>query len=352
MSVVIGVAAIVAMFLILVVPHEFGHFVLAKAFGIKVHEFSLGIGGKLASMTRGGTMYAVRALPVAGYVRLSGMEPGDFADPDGFHHKAPAKRLLVLLGGALANFVVAALLVTGVTASQINSDPGFIAQVVAGSPAAHAGLVPGDRIRSVNGSPLQTSHDLLQTEQAHPGQPLQLAVHRADGSTFETTLKPRYNSQDSRYEIGVQALRVVTPLDAVKTGVTFPVYAVGFIVSGLGQVVTGRVPGGLLGPEGATGAIGMGALTYQAANQGLLTYLTLVALLSVALGVTNLLPLPALDGGRILVVLLEVVRRKPFDREREMAVQRYGLAAMLALMVLIAVFDVQRLVTGQFPGLR
>jgi regulator of sigma E protease len=123
-------------------------------------------------------------------------------------------------------------------------------------------------------------------------------------------------------------------------------------VSGIAQLVTGAIPGGFFGPDGATGAICIGALTYQAANQGLLDYLGLIALMSVALGITNILPIPALDGGRMVVVLLEKVRGRPFNRDRELAVQRAGLVALLALMVVIAFFDVQRIATGQFPGIR
>jgi regulator of sigma E protease len=110
------------------------------------------------------------------------------------------------------------------------------------------------------------------------------------------------------------------------------------------------VPGGFLGPSGVSGPIGFSYLAYHAASEGVVNYLVIAALLSMALGLTNLLPLPALDGGRIVVVLLEKLRGRPFDREREMAVQRAGLLALIALMALIAFLDVQRIAGGQFPG--
>jgi regulator of sigma E protease len=121
-------------------------------------------------------------------------------------------------------------------------------------------------------------------------------------------------------------------------------------VQGLGSLVTGQVKGGLLGPSGLTGPIGIAAITADAVNQGPPTYIWLVALLSVALGVTNLLPLLALDGGRIVVVLVEWVRRRPFDRNSELNFQRWGLAALLALAAVISFLDIQRIATGQFPG--
>lgn len=352
MSLLIGVAAILAMFVVLAVPHEFGHFGLAKAFRIKVHEYSLGIGGRVAGFTRGGTLYAVRAIPIAAYVRLAGMEPGEYDDPDGFHQRPAWKRIVVLLAGPAANLLVAGALMTAVLVSQVNLDPGLIQQVGVGSPAQSAGLRPNDSIRAVNGQRLTGPGDLVRIENGQPGRPLQLTVRRHSGTSFTTEVTPAYNAQAKRWMIGIQAAGVLTATDALVGGVTFPVRAVGIIFGGLGQVVTGQIPGGLFGPDGATGAIGMGALTVEAANQGLVTYASLVALLSVALAVTNLLPIPALDGGRILVVLIEAARRRPFDRDRELQVQRAGLIAIVALMAVIAFFDVQRLATGQFPTFR
>ncbi|TMD08864.1 MAG: RIP metalloprotease RseP, partial [Chloroflexi bacterium] len=124
------------------------------------------------------------------------------------------------------------------------------------------------------------------------------------------------------------------------------------IFSGIVMLATGQIPGGILGGQGLTGAIGIGYMTINAAQQGPLVWLTVVAILSVALGFANLLPLPALDGGRIMVVLLEALRGRPFDREKEMQVQRYGLVALLALVAFIAYFDIQRILNHQFPGLK
>jgi regulator of sigma E protease len=161
-----------------------------------------------------------------------------------------------------------------------------------------------------------------------------------------------YDKNAKRPIIGVRPAAVITPAQAIQGGLTFPFVATAGIAQGVYQVVSGQVPGGLLGPSGVSGAIGFSYIAYLAAAQGLLDYLLIAALLSVALGLTNLLPLPALDGGRMVVVLLEKLRGRPFDRDREMAVQRYGLVALLALMVLIAFFDVQRIASGQFLGTR
>lgn len=348
----IGAVAIVAMFIVLVAPHEAGHMVMARLFGVRVYEYSIGMGTRIWSFTRDKTLYALRAIPLGGYCRLAGMEEGDFDAPDGFHRRPAPQRFAILGAGPLVNFLVAAVLITAVYLTQVNSDPGKVSAVFQGSPAAAQGIKPGDHIDTVNGQPIRYSSQIRQVEQASPGRPVTLGMVRPDGSRFTATVTPHYDSQNHAYLIGVQPAPVITPLDAIWGGVRFPVVATGAMVGGIAALITGQIPGGAFGPEGVTGAVGIGALTYQQANQGFFNWLQLAALLSMALGLANLLPLPALDGGRMVVVLMEALRGRPFDREREMAIQRAGLMALLALMVLIAFLDVQRIATGQFPGLK
>src|SRR5712691_1425034 len=293
------------MFLILIAPHEGGHFLLAKLCGVRVIEFSVGAGTRLWSTTRNGTLYAIRLIPIIGYVRMGGMEAGDFEEPNGFHSRAPWQRIAILLAGPVANFLVAIVLITGFGLSQLNSDPG--------------------KAVTITGT-------------------------HADGTPFTVVVTPVW--QNGAWRIGVLIARVTTPLTALQDGVTFPFQATQVIVQGLAAVVTGQVPGGLFGKEGLTGPIGIAAITSDAVNQGPATYLWLVALLSVALGVTNLLPLLALDGGRIVVVIIEWLRRRPFDRTMELNFQRWGLVALLALAAVISFLDIQRIMTGQFPGVR
>ncbi len=330
-------------------PHEAGHFVIAKLFKVRVIEFSIGAGTRLVSFTRGGTLYAIRLLPILGYVRMGGMEADDFEAPNGFHSKAPAKRIAILAAGPAANFLVAALLVTGYGLTQLNTDPGKILSVVAGSPAAQAGFQPGDSVRTVNGKPVRVPGMILQEEQANPGAPLLLTGVHANGQPFRYTVTPQCTAGTCQIGIGV-ARRLVTVGTAISDGATFPFVAIGGIAQGLSALVSGQIKGGLLGPEGLTGPIGIATVTEQAANRGPSDYILLVALLSVALGFTNLLPVPALDGGRIVVVVIEWVRRRPFDRNSELNFQRWGLVALIALAALISFLDIQRIATGQFLG--
>jgi regulator of sigma E protease len=344
---VIGIAG---MFLLLIGPHEAGHFLFAKLFKVRVIEFSIGAGTKLWSTTRGGTLYAIRLLPILGYVRMGGMEAGDFGDPNGFHSKSAWQRIIILAGGPAANFLVAMLLITAVGLTQVNTDAGKVFNVVPGSPAAAAGLQPGDSIRTVNGKPYTNPGLIQQEETAAPGSPLVLAGVHSNGQPYTVQVTPIC---DPNCHVGVGVPRkLMSYQTAVATGVTFPFVATGEIVQGLWSLISGQVPGGLFGAKGLTGPIGIAAVTDQAVSQGPLTYIFLVSLLSVALGFTNLLPLLALDGGRIVVVIIEWLRRRPFDRTAEMNFQRWGLVALIALAAVISFLDIQRLATGQFLGIK
>jgi regulator of sigma E protease len=351
---VLGVAG---MFLILIAPHEAGHFLAAKLFKVRVIEFSIGAGLRLWSTTRNGTLYALRLFPILGYVRMGGMEGGDFEEPNGFHSKPPLQRIAILAAGPIANFLVAILLITGFGLSQLNSDPGKVIAVIptwnvngqtVQTPAAGAGLKAGDRITAIDGKRITAPEDIQRAEVAGGGQAVTISGVHADGSPFTVQLTPTCSGGSCQMGVGIA--RINTPVTAIQEGVSFPFQATQVIVGGLAALVTGQIKGGLLGPDGLTGPIGIAATTIDAVNQGPPTYVWLVALLSVALGVTNLLPLLALDGGRIVVVVVEWLRRRPFDRNMELNFQRWGLVALLALAAVISFLDIQRIASGQFPG--
>src|SRR5438093_11084669 len=340
---VIGVLAITATFLLLVGPHEGGHFLLAKLFKVRVIEYSIFLGNKLWSTVRGGTVYSLRTIPLGGYVRLGGMEPGDYEDPQGFHRKAAYKRVLILLAGPAANFLVAALIMVGISLSQVNDDPGKIVAVTVPSPAYAAGLRPSDSIRQVDGEPITRPDDIRRLESAHPERPLEFTIRHPDGRLATVSIRPQYDSTYKAYLIGIQTAPVITPLQAVWAGARWPFELAGYIGVGLYQLATGQIPGGFFGASGLTGPIGIGYVTVESAIAGPLAWLGIVATLSVALGLANLLPIPSLDGARMVVVLLEKVLGHPFNREREMQVQRARLFALFLLVPVISFLDAQRL---------
>jgi len=288
LNTVLYVVAVAGMFLLLIAPHEAGHFAFAKLFKVRVIEFSIGAGTKLWSTARNGTLYAIRAFPILGYVRMGGMEAGDFAEPNGFHRKSAMQRILILIGGPLANFLVAMIVVAGFNMTQLNSDPGKVVAVIKDSPAAAAGFQVGDRLLTVNGHKITAPDQIRKEEAATPGAPVVIGGVHSDGKTFESTVTPI--CKDSVCQVGFKIHGILTPQMALLDGVVFPVAAVTNIVEGLSQLVTGQIPGGLFGSQGLTGPIGIADVTYQSVNQGFENYLFLVALLSVALGFTNLLP--------------------------------------------------------------
>ncbi len=359
-QVLVGALGIVLMFLLLVAPHEGGHFAVAKLAGVRVIEFSVGMGNRLFSRVAGGTLYAIRAIPIGGYVRLSGMEPGDYADPKGFHNRPAYQRLLILAAGPAVNFIVAGALMTGVYAVYANPYPVLIAQVLPNSPAQQAGLHPGDRIVTVNGTRIQQQDELDRIEQSNRDSPLRLRVENSGGAR-EVTVTPRLDPSGTRYLMGIvrqpqpttpSGMVIRSPLDGVIGGIEFPYQAAVGIAGGIAQLISGQIPGGVFGPQGATGPIGIAAITYESTQGGVADWVTVAAALSVALGLANLLPLPALDGGRMVVVIIEKIRGRAFNRERELQVQRAGLVALLVLVAFIAYFDIQRLVNHEFPGMR
>jgi regulator of sigma E protease len=349
MSGLLVVVGIAGMFLLLIAPHEGGHFLFAKLFKVRVIEFSIGAGTRLWSMTRGGTLYAIRAVPILGYVRMGGMEAGDLGDPQGFHTKPAWQRLLILAGGPAANFLVAMIVIAGLDMTMLNSDPGKVVRVVPGSTAERSGVVAGDRITTVDGHPMAEGY-VRQVEDANRGFPVSIGGYHADGRPFSYVILP-VCAPGQPCVMGITTARVITVGYALKDGATFPYVAVSNIVQGLGQLISGAIPGGILGPNGVTGPIGIADVTAQSVSLGPQTYLFFVALLSVALGFTNLLPFLALDGGRMVVVIIEALRRRPFDRAMELNFQRAGLAALLAVAAVISFLDIERIATGQFPGL-
>ncbi|HKV87919.1 MAG TPA: M50 family metallopeptidase [Candidatus Dormibacteraeota bacterium] len=340
----IGIAG---MFLLLIGPHEGGHFLFAKLFRVRVIEFSIGAGTRLWSTVRHGTLYAIRLIPIIGYVRMGGMEAGDFEAPNGFHTKAAWQRIVILAAGPAANFLVAMIMYTAVDLTQLNNDPGKVIGVLPGSVAARTGFVPGDRLLTVDGRAVTQGY-IQQVENSNPGVPLIIRGVHANGRPFSYVVAPV--CQQGQCRIGLGVARIVTPWTAVSEGAAFPYTAITGIVQGLGQLISGAVPGGFLGPNGLTGPVGIADVTVGAVNQGPATYFAVVAFLSVALGFTNLVPFLALDGGRIVVVVLEALRRRPFDRTAELNVQRWGIAALFGAAAVITFLDIQRIATGTFPG--
>lgn len=346
MTPVTSLLAIVLVFGGLIFIHEFGHFLAAKRAGVLVNEFALGFGPRLAAFRRGDTVYALRLLPLGGFVRLAGMYPprdaGEVPPPGrGFNDKTVGQRMGIAAAGPLMNVVLAAVLLTLVLAAVgVPMPVPTVDAVEPGRPAAEAGLRPGDAIVAVDGRPVREWLQVQQAIAASPGRPLALTLRR-DGRELELTVVP--DEVEGRGFLGIRPearVRRLPPLAAVVGGVRWTGDIVTMTVQGLAAAVRGAGGADILGP------VGIGQQIGEASRHGLRTLLILAAVLSVNLGLLNLLPFPALDGSRLAFLFLEAVRGRPVDPERENWIHAVGFALLMLLLLVVTYRDLLRLQQG------
>ena len=374
MDVLGTVAAFIAILVVLVLVHELGHFIVAKRSGITVEEFGIGFPPRITSVTWRGTRYSLNWIPLGGFVKMLG-EDGDVevrrlresglsqdevrdAMAGAFNRRPVWIRLAVLLAGVAMNFVLAAaLFAVAFSMPELHGEgPLTVTEIQAASPAEGA-LEERDVILGVDGRTFQRTADLTAYVAERGGEPVTLQVRR-DGEVLDVEITPRALSQADR-ERGLGPIgfaydpeRIVEtpsqvdgPIEAVVRGTTAAGQIALAIPGGLADAI-----GGLLGlnPEApdARGPIGIAQETGRVLEAPLVSQLFFVGLLSVNLAVLNVLPFPPLDGGRIVVVLLEAARRRKLPAEREALIYLTGFAVLIALVILISIKDIQRLITG------
>ena len=329
----------------LIVLHEAGHMVAARRLGMRVERFSIGFGPVLWSTNRGGTEYAVSALPLGGYVKIAGMAATDEISPDdatAYCNQPAWRRVLVLAAGPGANYLVALLLAIGLLASVGLPAPdgsSRVGELTPGMPGAAAGLRPGDLIVTVAGKPVGDWNALVAELQRHPGEEIVLDVDRgAPAQRQVLRLTPKNDGGVGR--VGFRPFTVTQqlgPLDAVVEGFNATNARAWANLVGLAQVVKREQKAELAGP------LGIGQELVRGAKLGLDRFLTIVWNVSIALALLNLLPLPALDGGRLVFIAIEVVTRRRVSERIEGIVHGVGFAALLLMLVLVTFGDVARM---------
>jgi regulator of sigma E protease len=331
---------------VLVFVHELGHFVTARLNGIRVDEFGFGFPPRLFGVKRGGVIYSLNAIPVGGFVRIYG-ENGENADePDAFGAKKWWQRAMVLAAGSAMNVLLAFLIFAGLAlAVGVPTSTGAVVfRVERGSPAAAAGLRPGDKLRSIGGVPIRTPDDVRPAVRAALDREVPVVVERG-GRQITLRVTPSSKRSESQGAIGVQSraeLNHQGPLAALGTGARQTFDTVVLFLNGFGRIITGRAGGG-----GLAGPVGIAQMTSEVAEQArLVGLLTWTAFLSLNLFIVNLLPLPALDGGRLVFVLLEAIRRKKVAPQKEAVVHAVGMLLLLMFLIVISFFDVRRIVEG------
>lgn len=380
----------------IVTIHELGHFLAARAFGVKVDRFSVGFGKTIVARTdKHGTEWRLAWLPLGGYVKFSGdldassvpdhaglaelkqrvvAENGPGAERDYFHFKPIWQRALIVAAGPAANFLLALVLLTGLfmALGELISPP-RVGQVVPGSPAAVAGFASGDMIRTVNGRPVDEAADVTEIVILSAGDPLRFEVDRA-GERLSLVATPVRQMEDNAIAGRVRVARIgltleplqtdyrfrrLNPLEAAGKGADRIVATIGGTMTYLGRILVGKESGDLLnGPLGIAKAAG--GITQQSAAASsdpglsalnvLVNLIQFAALVSIGIGFVNLLPIPVLDGGHLLFYAYEAVARRPVPANVQEVGYRVGLALLVGLMLFATWNDLQKLSLFKFLG--
>ncbi len=353
----------ILVFGLIVMSHELGHFILAKVNGIHVVEFAIGMGPKLLHFNKNGTQYAIRLLPIGGACVFEGGDDkteneeqigdkdteGILAErQEGNFQDAPVwSRISTAAAGPIFNFILAFLLAL-IVVGYSGSDKPVINGVMKGYPAEEAGIMPGDVITKMNGEKIYLAREIYINTYINKSKDMTLTYER-NGKEHTVTVTPKYNEEEGRYLIGFQGYGEYVDC---KNSNVFPYayyevrYSLKATIKGLGLLVSGNASkDDVSGPIGIAQVIG--EVSKEAAPYGIwvviLNLLNIALLLSVNLGVLNLLPLPALDGGRLVFLLIEAVRGKPIPPEKEGMVHFAGFVALMILTVFVMYNDIMRL---------
>ena len=335
---------------VIVLVHELGHFMTAKAAGIWVEEFGLGYPPRIFGFKRGETVYSLNAIPFGGFNKLLGEE--DPSATRSLASKSVAVRLLVLNGGILMNLLLPLVLLSAayIIPHDVVIGQVTVREVASGSPAQLAGIEPGDVILSIDGKPLNSSGHLSRSTQLNLGREITLNIEHSDASMEEVSLVPRWRPPEGEGPIGAsiytESPAVVSQSfpfwQAIPMGVTSCIEVLVLYKNGIIGLVTGAVPLVMTGP------VGIVQITGEMAQAGISPVLELAAFISIAIAITQLLPIPALDGGRTVFVLLEWVRRgKRVSPKVEGKIHMVGFFLLISLMILITYQDIVRIIAGE-----
>lgn len=370
----ITVLIFLAMLAVLVLVHELGHFLTARAFGIKVQEFGFGYPPRLAGFTRGETTYTINLLPLGGFVKLLGEE--DPTDPRSLAAQALWKRFVVIFAGAFMNLVlpVAIFFVLAMVPQQTAVGQAQLQAVAPGSPAERAGLKAGDIVLSIDGRPVRNTQDLAYRVRLRLGADTEWKVLRqkqaltgaigtgrepgltptpppVSSQTFVTHLTPRWRPPEGQGASGVS----IATVNATLVRTSRPAWSAlphAFVQMGETLILfRNEVTGWIIRatkPQFA-GPVGIAQVTGEVARVGgFVALLSLTALLSINLAILNVLPIPMLDGGRLLFLAIEFVRRgKRVSPRREALVHMIGFVVLIGVVVIVSFFDINRIVHGE-----
>lgn len=332
---------------LIVLVHEFGHLISAKAFGVYCKEFAIGMGPKLLKWKGKETLYSIRALPFGGFVSMLGEEGVEAEGVDvsrSIQRIAPLKRIVVMLSGIFMNFVLALVILSALNfqagAIALTPEP-VLGAIVEGMPAEAAGMMEGDRIVSIQFSDGSTQvpqdfYDVVEALQFYTDE-IQFTLDR-NGTEVIVFVTPVLNEENNQYMIGVQTPEYQIKEIGLLESIQYAFIDIKDMVISIFMTLSRLVKG--LGLNAVSGPVGIFQFTAESAQYGLRAVFYVVALLSVNIAIFNLLPLPILDGGRSLLILIEMIIGKPINQKIEQGLMIVSMALMLLLFILISIKDV------------
>lgn len=368
--------AILGTFSVVIFVHELGHFLVARLLGVRVEKFSLGMGPEMVGITRSGTRYCISWLFfLGGFVKLAGEEPEEQKAqplPDEFLAQSWPRRSLILVAGVVMNLILASALFTaalwkadfkkeipdiyGIQYSYHGANEGrtvWVADVISGSPAQSAGLIPRSEILSLDGKPVASAEEVRTHIQKNPRRNLNFALKDSRGKEYSVRVKPRMDLKLGKPLIGVSLREFVrisydTPWQKALSGVFHTYDTIFFTVKVMGQLIKNAIALKSAEPlsESLAGPIGIAQVITYAAREGFFELLYLIALISANIGFINLLPIPLLDGGHLFFCILEGVSGVRLTPKRQALANAVGMSFLLALLLFATYSDIHRFVEG------
>lgn len=328
------VISAIFVFMLVILIHEFGHFIVAKKVGIKVNEFSIGMGPKLLQKEKGETKYTLRALPIGGYVQMEG-EDENSDDSRSFASVSILSRIAVIAAGAMMNFILAIILLSIISFS-VGQQTTTIDIVIPDTPAQFAGIDSGDIILSIDNNEIKSWSNIITSIENSSEEEIDIDILRNE-EILSFKLKPII--KDGSKIIGIQPTMERGIIQSIKGGFNQTFYMIKSIFEIFAMLFKGEI-----GSEVLSGPVGVITEINKATKAGFIYILLMMAMISVNLGVFNLLPIPGLDGSRILFLIIESVRGEPMDPKKEGFIHFLGFAFLISLMLFITYKDVVSLI--------
>jgi len=332
---------------VLIIIHEGGHYLAARAFGMRVLRFSVGFGPTLFRYQPKGssTVFQIAVIPFLAYVQIAGMNPNeevDVDDPELYPNKSLFARVTTIAAGPIANYLTASVIVFGLGVTNTlppmqPAEPMQVDHVVSDSPAARAGVRDGDVIVMANGEKIDNVSELIDATAPRAGEPTVYVIERGGRALPPITITPADHGGRGQIGVGAKMIPLYENLgtwDSAKLSVVLPYQMTMAQLNGLAEMVKRR------SAEGIGGPVMMGKMVAEAAQAGLPAFLWILMFISVALGMFNLLPFPALDGGRLIFLGYEAITRRRVNERFEMLVHTFGIVFLLGVMILVTYRDI------------